>query len=65
MSDVRKVIARQLTVLEDRLGSGAFFRLLPGHMQIDDHLLALDIEGAAALPARSDAGRNSARLSRV
>jgi len=45
LGDIRKVIARQLTVLEDRLGSGALFRLLPEHMQIDDHLLALDIEG--------------------
>jgi ATP-dependent Lhr-like helicase len=45
LNDIRKVISRQLSVLEDRLGSGAFFRLLPEHMQIDDHLLALDIEG--------------------
>lgn len=45
LADIRKVIGRQLTVLEDRLGSGAFFRLLPEHMKIDDHLLALDIEG--------------------
>jgi ATP-dependent Lhr-like helicase len=45
IGDVRSVIKRQLAVLEDRLGSGAFFRLLPEHLQIDDHLLALDIDG--------------------
>ena len=31
--------------LEDSLGSGAFFRSLPEDLQIEDHLLTLDIRG--------------------
>jgi ATP-dependent Lhr-like helicase len=43
--DLRKVISGQLTQLEDRLGSGAFFRLLPERLQVEDHCRALDAEG--------------------
>jgi ATP-dependent Lhr-like helicase len=43
--DVRAVIGEQITILEDRLGSGAFFRMLPEQLQIEDHFQTLDITG--------------------
>lgn len=42
---VRQVVRKNLARLEDSLGSGAFFRLLPPDLQVEDHLLALDIAG--------------------
>ncbi len=45
LSAVRDVIAASLYRLEDSLGSGSFFRSLPEDLQIEDHLLALDIRG--------------------
>lgn len=43
--DIRSVIRQSLTALEDRLGSGAFFRLLPEELQVEDHFQTLDISG--------------------
>jgi ATP-dependent Lhr-like helicase len=42
---VRAVVMRNLTRFEDNLGSGAFFRLLPVELQVEDHLLAFDVDG--------------------
>lgn len=45
LSAVRDVVSGSLFRLEDSLGSGAFFRSLPEELQVEDHLLALDIRG--------------------
>ena len=45
LRSIREVIGKNIAKLEDNLGSGAFLRMLPKELQIDDHLLALDIEG--------------------
>ena len=45
LSAVRDVVSGSLFRLEDSLGSGAFFRSLPEELQIEDHLLTLDIAG--------------------
>ncbi len=45
LSAVRDVVGGSLFRLEDSLGSGAFFRSLPEELQIEDHLLTLDIRG--------------------
>jgi len=42
---VRQVVGANLIRFEDSLGSGAFFRMLPKELQIEDHMLALDIAG--------------------
>jgi hypothetical protein len=39
------VVRDHLLEFEDSLGSGAFFRDLPPDLQIEDHLLTLDIDG--------------------
>jgi ATP-dependent Lhr-like helicase len=46
-SVLREVVRRNLVRLEDGLGSGAFFGLLPEELKVDDHLLALDMAGTA------------------
>jgi ATP-dependent Lhr-like helicase len=45
LSAVRDVVSGSLFRLEDSLGSGAFFRSLPEELQIEDHLLTLDVRG--------------------
>jgi ATP-dependent Lhr-like helicase len=45
LSAVRDVVSGSLFRLDDSLGSGAFFRSLPEELQIEDHLLTLDIRG--------------------
>jgi ATP-dependent Lhr-like helicase len=45
LRSIREVVRKNIARLEDNLGSGAFLRLLPKELQIDDHLLALDTEG--------------------
>lgn len=45
LAAVRDVVSGSLFRLEDSLGSGAFFRSLPEALQIEDHLLTLDIRG--------------------
>jgi len=45
LSAVRDVVSGSLFRLEDSLGSGAFFRSLPEELQIEDHLLTLDMTG--------------------
>jgi ATP-dependent Lhr-like helicase len=45
LTAVRDVVSGSLFRLEDNLGSGAFFRSLPEGLQIEDHLLTLDIRG--------------------
>jgi ATP-dependent Lhr-like helicase len=45
LSSIREVVQRNIARLEDNLGSGAFLRLLPKELQVEDHLLALDIAG--------------------
>ncbi len=45
MPAFRQVARQHLSRLEDSLGSGAFFRSLPPELQVEDHLLALDIPG--------------------
>lgn len=45
LSAVRDVVSGSLFRLEDSLGSGAFFRSLPEELQVEDHLLTLDIRG--------------------
>jgi replicative superfamily II helicase len=45
---IREVIRGSLARLEDNLGSGAFFRLLPEELQVEDHMLTLDVEGLLA-----------------
>ncbi len=42
---VKRVVRDHLLEFEDSLGSGAFFRDLPPDLQIEDHLLTLDIDG--------------------
>ncbi|MEO0206195.1 MAG: DEAD/DEAH box helicase [candidate division WOR-3 bacterium] len=42
---IKKVIANNIARFEDALGSGAFFYDLPSTLQIEDHLLNLDIRG--------------------
>jgi len=42
---LREVVSRNLLRFEDSLGSGAFFRLLPKELQVEDHLLTLDVDG--------------------
>ncbi len=42
---MREVVMDNLFRLEDGLGSGAFFRYLPEELQVEDHLLTLDIDG--------------------
>ncbi|MEO0080092.1 MAG: DEAD/DEAH box helicase [candidate division WOR-3 bacterium] len=44
---LREVVSANILRLEDHLGSGAFFRLLPRELQIEDHLLTLDVQGLA------------------
>jgi ATP-dependent Lhr-like helicase len=48
MSAVRDVVSGSLYRLQDSLGSGAFFRSLPEELQIEDHLLTLDVAGLLA-----------------
>jgi replicative superfamily II helicase len=45
VSAIRDVISSSLLRLEDNLGSGAFFRSLPPELQVEDHMLTLDIAG--------------------
>jgi len=45
VDSIKKVIANNITRLEDALGSGAFFYDLPVELQIKDHMLNLDIPG--------------------
>jgi ATP-dependent Lhr-like helicase len=45
LTAVRDVVSGSLFRLEDSLGSGAFYRSLPEELQIEDHLLTLDIRG--------------------
>lgn len=42
---LRSVARDNLVRFEDGLGSGAFLRLLPPELQVEDHLLALDTSG--------------------
>ncbi|MEO0189963.1 MAG: hypothetical protein ABIL18_03180, partial [candidate division WOR-3 bacterium] len=42
---IKKVIGGNIVRLEDALGSGAFFYDLPQELQIEDHILNLDITG--------------------
>ncbi len=42
---MKKVIQANSRMFEDCLGSGAFFSLLPEELQVEDHLLTLDIDG--------------------
>ncbi len=42
---IRQAVRKNVSRLEDSLGSGAFFRLLPPDLQVEDHMLALDING--------------------
>ena len=44
-STVRDVVSGSLYRLQDSLGSGAFFRSLPEELQIEDHMLTLDVAG--------------------
>jgi hypothetical protein len=48
LTAIRDVVSGSLYRLEDSLGSGAFFRSLPEELQIEDHLLTLDIAGLLA-----------------
>jgi len=48
LSAVRDVVSGSLFRLEDSLGSGAFFRSLPEELQVEDHLLTLDVRGLLA-----------------
>jgi ATP-dependent Lhr-like helicase len=45
IDSIKKVISRKIAKLEDALGSGAYFYDLPGHYQVEDHYLNLDIDG--------------------
>jgi len=47
-SAVRDVVSGSLYRLQDSLGSGAFFRSLPEELQIEDHMLTLDVAGLLA-----------------
>lgn len=42
---IKSVVRDNLARFEDSLGSGAFFYLLPENLQVEDHLLALDVDG--------------------
>ncbi|MEO0023383.1 MAG: helicase-related protein [candidate division WOR-3 bacterium] len=42
---LKAVVRAHRIEFEDSLGSGAFFDLLPEELQVEDHLLALDIDG--------------------
>lgn len=42
---VKRVVRDHRLEFEDSLGSGAFFRDLPEDLQVEDHLLTLDIDG--------------------
>lgn len=42
---IKKIIAENIARFEDALGSGAFFYDLPFELQVQDHLLNLDIAG--------------------
>jgi len=42
---IKTVVRANLAMFEDSLGSGALFRLLPEDLQVEDHLLSLDIDG--------------------
>ncbi len=42
---IKKIIANNIERFEDALGSGAFFYDLPVELQIEDHMLNLDISG--------------------
>jgi ATP-dependent Lhr-like helicase len=44
-AELRSVVAGQITTLEDRLGSGAFLRVLPRALQVEDVFRALDGSG--------------------
>ena len=46
---IRQVIKENIRRLEDALGSGAYFYDLPLEYQIEDHYLALDIDGFLTL----------------
>ncbi len=45
LAATRQAIEANITRLEDGLGSGAFFRWLPRELQVEDHMLALDVDG--------------------
>lgn len=67
MSAMRRAVGRNLSRLEDSLGSGAFFELLPPELQVEDHLLALDAAGLLEFLAgvelvEMDASKVSERL---
>uniref|UniRef100_A0A7C1SDA5 DEAD/DEAH box helicase n=2 Tax=candidate division WOR-3 bacterium TaxID=2052148 RepID=A0A7C1SDA5_UNCW3 len=42
---LKAVVRAHRIEFEDSLGSGAFFDLLPEELQVEDHLLALDVDG--------------------
>jgi len=69
LTAVRDVVSGSLYRLEDSLGSGAFFRSLPEELQVEDHLLALDIAGLLAFlkglePVELPAEEVTAQMSR-
>ncbi len=73
VSAIRDVISSSLLRLEDNLGSGAFFRSLPPELQVEDHMLTLDISGLleflkglepVELPAEEVTGQIAKHLSR-
>lgn len=45
LKSIKKVVSENIVRFEDALGSGAFFYDLPQDLQIQDHILALDISG--------------------
>jgi hypothetical protein len=68
MQAIRQVVRKNVIRLEDSLGSGAFFRLLPPELQEEDHLLALDVAGllqflGTVKPVELAAGEVSSRIS--
>lgn len=42
---IKTVVRAHLEELEDSMGSGAFFEWLPEELQVEDHMLTLDIDG--------------------
>ncbi len=69
MSAIRQVVQGNLRRLEDSLGSGAFFSWLPPELQVEDHLLALDVAGLldflkGVRPVLMPAGQVSAQIAR-
>jgi ATP-dependent Lhr-like helicase len=42
---IKAVVRQHLAEFEDSLGSGAFFDYLPEDLQVEDHMLSLDIDG--------------------